>query len=87
MLLSLTKIWSQLLVAHSTQGCELCCTWKDGRTSGQKLSDLKESHFFRLLSLHLPQAFPMNEPSTVLSTTSRPTYLGLSLPKLWTRIM
>eukprot|EP00804_Cyclotella_cryptica_P017681 CCRYP_017149-RB/>CCRYP_017149-RB protein AED:0.55 eAED:0.42 QI:0/0/0/0.5/0.66/0.5/4/0/308 len=27
-----------------TRGWELCCEWKDGSTSWQKLSDLKESH-------------------------------------------
>ena len=25
-------------------GCQLCCQWKDGSTSWEKLSDLKESH-------------------------------------------
>ena len=28
----------------STRGWELCCEWKDGSTSWQKLSDLKELH-------------------------------------------
>jgi hypothetical protein len=32
------------MVARSTRGWELCCAWKDGITSWQKLSDLKESH-------------------------------------------
>ena len=32
------------VVSRSTWGWELCCEWKDGSTSWQKLSDLKESH-------------------------------------------
>jgi hypothetical protein len=32
------------IVKCSTRGWELCCKWKDGSTSWQKLSDLKESH-------------------------------------------
>ncbi len=32
------------VVSRSTQGWELCCEWKDGSTSWQKLSDLKELH-------------------------------------------
>ena len=32
------------VVSRSTRGWELCCEWKDGSTSWQKLSDLKESH-------------------------------------------
>ncbi|KAL7475313.1 hypothetical protein ACHAW6_001235 [Cyclotella cf. meneghiniana] len=32
------------VVLCSTRGWELCCEWKDGSTSWQKLSDLKESH-------------------------------------------
>ncbi|KAL7479872.1 hypothetical protein ACHAW6_005592 [Cyclotella cf. meneghiniana] len=31
------------IFSHSTCGWELCCEWKDGSTSWQKLSDLKES--------------------------------------------
>ena len=29
---------------RSTAGWQLCVTWKDGSTSWEKLSDLKESH-------------------------------------------
>ena len=29
---------------RSTDGCQICCQWKDGSTSWCKLSDLKESH-------------------------------------------
>jgi hypothetical protein len=32
------------IVKHSTCGWELCCEWKDGSTSWQKLADLNESH-------------------------------------------
>ncbi len=32
------------VVSRSTKGRELCCEWKDGSFSWQKLSDLKESH-------------------------------------------
>ncbi|KAL7474777.1 hypothetical protein ACHAW6_000733 [Cyclotella cf. meneghiniana] len=32
------------VVSCSTRGWELCCEWKNGSTSWQKLSDLKESH-------------------------------------------
>jgi len=33
----------KLLSAPPADGRELCCEWKDGGTSWQKLSDLKES--------------------------------------------
>ena len=43
------------IVKCSTGSWELCCEWKDGSTSWQKLSDLKESH-----PLHVAQfAFAM----------------------------
>ena len=32
------------IAKRSTRGWELCCKWKDGSTSWQKLSDLKELH-------------------------------------------
>ncbi|KAL7477598.1 hypothetical protein ACHAW6_003398, partial [Cyclotella cf. meneghiniana] len=57
---------------------ELCCEWKDVSTSWQKLSDLKSLTLFRLLSLHLLQAFHMNQPSMVGdmgSQEERPSYL------------
>ncbi|KAL7484896.1 hypothetical protein ACHAW6_010507 [Cyclotella cf. meneghiniana] len=31
------------VILHFTQGWELCCEWKDGSTSWQKLLDIKES--------------------------------------------
>eukprot|EP00804_Cyclotella_cryptica_P021920 CCRYP_000874-RA/>CCRYP_000874-RA protein AED:0.26 eAED:0.26 QI:0/0/0/1/1/1/2/0/446 len=36
------------IVKRSTKGWELCCEWKDGSTSWQKLSNLKESHPFQV---------------------------------------
>ena len=39
-----TVVDGKKIVKHSTRGWELCCEWKDGSTSWQKLSDLKESH-------------------------------------------
>ena len=42
------------VVSHSTRGREVLCEWKDGGTSLQKLSDLKEC-------LHLPRALQMNQ--------------------------
>ena len=40
----LTSIDCKKIVKCSTWGWELCCEWKDGSTSLQKLLDLKESH-------------------------------------------
>ena len=39
-----TIIDGRKIVKCSTRGWELCCEWKDGNTSWQKLLDLKESH-------------------------------------------
>ena len=39
-----TIVDGKKIVKSSTGGWELCCEWKDGSTSWQKLSDLKESH-------------------------------------------
>eukprot|EP00804_Cyclotella_cryptica_P027817 CCRYP_009226-RA/>CCRYP_009226-RA protein AED:0.27 eAED:0.33 QI:0/0/0/1/0/0/4/0/432 len=39
------------LSKRSTRGWELCCEWKDGSTSWQKLSDLKESHPLQVAEL------------------------------------
>jgi hypothetical protein len=32
------------VIKRSTKGWELCCEWRDGSTSWQSLTDLKESH-------------------------------------------
>jgi len=39
-----TVVDGKKIVKRPTRGWELCCKWKDGSTSWQKLSDLKESH-------------------------------------------
>jgi hypothetical protein len=39
-----TVIDGKKIVKRSTRGWELWCEWKDGSTSWQKLSNLKESH-------------------------------------------
>jgi hypothetical protein len=39
-----TIVDGKKIVKRSTRGWELCCEWKDGSTSWQKLADLKESH-------------------------------------------
>jgi hypothetical protein len=39
-----TIVDGKKIIKCSTRGWELCCEWKDGSTSWQKLSDLKESH-------------------------------------------
>eukprot|EP00804_Cyclotella_cryptica_P015837 CCRYP_006340-RA/>CCRYP_006340-RA protein AED:0.27 eAED:0.33 QI:64/0/0/1/0/0.33/3/0/257 len=39
-----TIVDGKKIIKRSTRGWELCCEWKDGSTSWQKLSDLKESH-------------------------------------------
>ena len=39
-----TLVNGKKIIKCSTRGWELCCEWKDGSTSRQKLSDLKESH-------------------------------------------
>ena len=32
------------MMRHSTAGWKICCQWKDGSTSWEKLCDIKESH-------------------------------------------
>eukprot|EP00804_Cyclotella_cryptica_P025829 CCRYP_002699-RA/>CCRYP_002699-RA protein AED:0.25 eAED:0.20 QI:0/-1/0/1/-1/1/1/0/678 len=39
-----TIVDGKKIIKRSTRGWELCCEWKDGSTSRQKLSDMKESH-------------------------------------------
>eukprot|EP00804_Cyclotella_cryptica_P013947 CCRYP_002465-RA/>CCRYP_002465-RA protein AED:0.03 eAED:0.04 QI:0/0/0/0.83/0.6/0.5/6/0/916 len=39
-----TVVDGKKIIKRSTRDWELCCEWKDGSTSWQKLSDLKESH-------------------------------------------
>jgi hypothetical protein len=39
-----TVVNGKKIVKRSTRGWELCCKWKDGSTSWQTLSNLKESH-------------------------------------------
>jgi hypothetical protein len=39
-----TIVDGKKIVKRSTCSWELCCEWKDGSTSWQKLPDLKESH-------------------------------------------
>ncbi|KAL7476293.1 hypothetical protein ACHAW6_002165, partial [Cyclotella cf. meneghiniana] len=50
------------IVSHSTRGWELCCEWKDGSTSWQKLSDLKESHPIQVAEFALAVGIA-NEPA------------------------
>ena len=50
------------VVSHSTPGWELCCEWKDGSTSWQKLSDLKESHPLQVAEFALAAGIA-NEPA------------------------
>ena len=40
----LTVVDGKKIIKRSTRGWELCCEWKNGSTSWQKLLDLKESH-------------------------------------------
>ena len=40
----MTIVDGKTIIKRSTRGWELCGEWKDGSTSLQKLSDLKESH-------------------------------------------
>ncbi|KAL7474343.1 hypothetical protein ACHAW6_000318 [Cyclotella cf. meneghiniana] len=83
---------------------ELCCEWKDSRTSLQKLSNLKESYSLQVdefaiaVGISNEPAFnwyPFSRRKTGLSawlsakafdTTSGPTSLGWSSPKLWMRL-
>ncbi len=37
-------VYGKKIVLQSACGWELCCEWKDGSKSWQKLLDLKESH-------------------------------------------
>ncbi|KAL7474533.1 LOW QUALITY PROTEIN: hypothetical protein ACHAW6_000501, partial [Cyclotella cf. meneghiniana] len=71
------QVNSLMVVSCSTCGWELCCEWKDRSTSWQELLDLKET-LFRLLSLHLPRALLMNQPSTggCLGSSRRETELS-----------
>ncbi|KAL7481423.1 hypothetical protein ACHAW6_007107 [Cyclotella cf. meneghiniana] len=42
-------------------GWDLCCEWKDGSTSWQKVSDLKESHPIQVAEFALAMSI-VNEP-------------------------
>ena len=37
-------VWERPVTRRTTAGWQLYCQWKDGPTSWEKLSDLKESH-------------------------------------------
>ncbi|KAL7487724.1 hypothetical protein ACHAW6_013295 [Cyclotella cf. meneghiniana] len=43
------------VISCSTRGRELCCEWKDGSTSWQKLSYLKESHLLQVAEFALAE--------------------------------
>ena len=47
----------------TTKGWHLCVQWKDGTTTWERLSDLKESHPIRLQSNHLHRGSVMRLPS------------------------
>ncbi|KAL7475039.1 hypothetical protein ACHAW6_000975 [Cyclotella cf. meneghiniana] len=55
-----TDVDDKKIVARSTRGWELCCAWKDGSTSWQKLSDLKESHHLQVAEFALAAGIPDN---------------------------
>ncbi|KAL7475810.1 LOW QUALITY PROTEIN: hypothetical protein ACHAW6_001710, partial [Cyclotella cf. meneghiniana] len=50
------------VVSHSTCHWELCCEWKDGTTSWQKFSDLKELHPLQVAEFALAAGIA-NEPA------------------------
>ncbi len=50
------------VVSRSTRGWELCCEWKDGSTSWQKLSNLKELHPLQVAEFALAAGIA-NEPA------------------------
>ena len=39
-----TSIWDRPVTCKTTAHWSICCQWKDGSTSWEKLSELKESH-------------------------------------------
>ena len=39
-----TSIQDRSVTCMTTAGWQICCQWKDGSTSWEKLSELKESH-------------------------------------------
>ena len=55
---------SKKVVSFSTRGWELCCEWKDAVLLGRNCQTSRSLTHSRLLSLHLPWAWPMNQPST-----------------------
>ncbi|KAL7474222.1 hypothetical protein ACHAW6_000207 [Cyclotella cf. meneghiniana] len=50
------------VVSHITRGWELSCEWKDGSTSWQKLSDIKDSHPLQVAEFALALGIA-NEPA------------------------
>ena len=45
---------------QTTQGWHLCVRWKDGKTTWERLADLKESNQLRLLSLQWHKGLTMS---------------------------
>ncbi|KAL7481869.1 hypothetical protein ACHAW6_007549, partial [Cyclotella cf. meneghiniana] len=86
MWLSLETIRSRLLMVRrlSHAPCkvwELCCEWKDGSTSWQKLSDLKESHPHQVAEFALATGI-VNEPASNCTRYHKQTHkFGIELQK------
>jgi hypothetical protein len=86
------------IVKRSTRGWELCCEWKDGSTSWQKLPDLKESHPLQVAEFALQIAdepafnwwvswvLKKRDSAEALDTTIVSTTTGLKFPRLWRRL-
>ncbi|KAL7480606.1 hypothetical protein ACHAW6_006283 [Cyclotella cf. meneghiniana] len=89
------------VVSCSTRGCELCCEWKDGSTSWQKLSNLKIAEFTLAVGNANEPAFNwwvtwvFKKRALIISLVKRKSMgyhkwthkFGIELPKTWTRLM
>ena len=50
-------VWGRPVTAKTTADWQICCQWKDGSTSCEKLSELKKSHTRQTAEFAVAQGF------------------------------
>ena len=54
-------VWGRPVTCKTTADWQICCQWKDGSTSWEKLCELKKSHQHKQLSLLLHRGLIMSQ--------------------------
>ena len=83
------SIWGRPVMCKTTAGWQICCQWKDGSTSWDKLSKLKESHPVQTAEFAVVQGID-HEPAFnwwVMHVLKKRDRMIASVRNQWTRYL